>query len=343
MKAADEPLVDGADDGAALAAHDRHHLLQAQVATDATDDQDAVVGAMGHGALGDLDQHGKYGLLQRIAQVGLGALAGGQQGRRLRLDKREQTGERHVHALDDVGQVDEFGAMTRHLLDVVAGRRVIGQVEVACEPVQAVADGDVDRLAEDPVAPVGVRDDLGVTAADVEHGWVLGARHRPAHFNVSDAVVDRDDGPVPHLAQQASDDGDRLQRSTHAGSLGEGNQVDGGCRDAGVVQRLANQRQDPGLMVLGGLAGQEPGPRRRHKRVADVGQDRALVVDNANPELVRRTLQAQDKHGRRQRSLDQLGCGMTTAKQGMPFSAEMGRSEYKLRLELHARNLASVR
>jgi hypothetical protein len=49
---------------------------------------------------------------------------------------------------------------------------VVGQADLAREPVQAVAHGDVDGLPEDAVALLVVRDDLRVAAADVQHHGV---------------------------------------------------------------------------------------------------------------------------------------------------------------------------
>lgn len=52
---------------------------------------------------------------------------------------------------DSVGQLDELRPLLGEHLDVVPGRRVVGQVQQPREAVQAVAHGDVDRLAEDAV------------------------------------------------------------------------------------------------------------------------------------------------------------------------------------------------
>jgi hypothetical protein len=57
-----------------------------------------ALSAMGHGPLGDLDQHGEDGLLEGEAEVGLGALPALDSGARLLLDEAQQTRERHIHA-----------------------------------------------------------------------------------------------------------------------------------------------------------------------------------------------------------------------------------------------------
>ena len=54
------------------------------------------------------------------------------------------------------------------LLDVVSWGRVVGDIECACESVEAIAYCDVEGFAEDAVALRGVGYYLGVAAGDVE-------------------------------------------------------------------------------------------------------------------------------------------------------------------------------
>ena len=113
--------------------------------------------------------------------------------------------------LDTVRHLKELPAALGHLLDVVAGRRIVAELEGAREAVEAVAHGHVDGLAEDAVAAVAVADHLGVAAADVEDGGVVGARDQAAHLDVADAVVDGHERLVPQLGQRARHDRHRQQ------------------------------------------------------------------------------------------------------------------------------------
>ncbi len=49
---------------------------------------------------------------------------------------------------------------------------------------------------------MGVGDDLGVAAADVEDDGVRRSRHDAAHLDVGDAVVDADERLAPELWQE---------------------------------------------------------------------------------------------------------------------------------------------
>jgi len=195
-----EALVCRIHAAAAVARHRAHHLLQPLVAPDPADDQHLLGPDVRHGALRDLDQHREHRLLQREAQVGprearvavfvclrelLVTLRPVQTvGRGDGLDRREDAREGAVHALDRVGQLDEPLALLGQLLDVVPRGGVVGDVQRAREAVQAVADGDVERLAEDAVPLGAVGDDLGVAAGDVEDDGVRSAGDVTAHFDV---------------------------------------------------------------------------------------------------------------------------------------------------------------
>ena len=109
-------------------------------------------------------------------------------------------------------------------------------------PVEAVADGDVERFAKDAVPLLRVRDDLGVATRDVENDRGRRRRNESAHFDVcqvarreesapprilsergwngltADAVIDSDEGLVVHEGERACDERDCLQRSTHSRS-----------------------------------------------------------------------------------------------------------------------------
>jgi hypothetical protein len=66
------PMIHRTQRGSPLLRHLLHHVLQAQVAADAADDQHGIRACVCHGALSDLHQHRKHRLLQRVAQIGCG-------------------------------------------------------------------------------------------------------------------------------------------------------------------------------------------------------------------------------------------------------------------------------
>lgn len=288
-----EPLVCSKNTATALSSHLSHHLLQTLVAADAANNQDLITADVGHGALGNLDEHSKDGLLQAEAQV-LGGKVGsrtaslhlGSEG----VSRGQNAREGAVHALHRVGQVEQLGAALGELLDVVAGGGIVADGQGAGEAVQAVADGDVERLAEDAVALLGVGDDLRVAPADVEHDGVLGARDLAAHLDVADAVVDAHERAVPQQTQRAGGHGHRGQRRAHARPPREADAVDLLGRHAGRRERPPREAGKLGAVVRRRVLGQETGPRRRDKRVAQVGEDgrRAVgrVADDAYAELV---------------------------------------------------------
>ena len=91
------------------------------------------------------------------------------------------------------------------LLDVVAGRGVVGQVEQARKAVEAVAHRNVDRLAKDAVAPVCVRDDLALWGCGSNESSV-GARGWAAARAASDCGRDPPGhaaAPVPRMPAAA--------------------------------------------------------------------------------------------------------------------------------------------
>ena len=54
---------------ATFAGHDAHHLLESLVAADAADDEHIAAANVRHGALRDLDKHGKHVLLQTETKI----------------------------------------------------------------------------------------------------------------------------------------------------------------------------------------------------------------------------------------------------------------------------------
>ncbi|QBZ54269.1 hypothetical protein PoMZ_09965 [Pyricularia oryzae] len=281
-----ESFIRGVDAAAAVFSHGSHHLLQPLVRSHATDDENLRATNMGHGAF--------HGLLQSEAQIGggekvrLGYHLGGQL-----VGASQDTREGAVHALDGVGKVQEHRALLGQLLNVVAGCRVVTDFQGAGEAVKAVADGDVKRLAKDAVPLLGVRDDLRVASADVQHDGVVGARDGAAHLDVADAVVDAHERLVPEQGERAGADGSARQRRPHPRPLCIANAVDLGHRDARVPDGLLCHPDEEGAVVRRRILGQEARPRGRDKGVPDVGEHHRVanltfgrVGDDADAQLV---------------------------------------------------------
>lgn len=288
-----ESLIHGKDTAASLLSHARNHLLQSLVAAHATDDEDLAAAHVRHGPLRNLNQHGKDCFLQGKAEILDGeARALGSALQQLcgqGLGAGEDAGEGAVHALDDVRELEQQLALLGQLLDVVARRGVVADVEHAGEAVEAVADGDVERLAKDAVALLGVGNDLGVAAADVQHDGVVGAGDLAAHFDVADAVVDADEGSIPEQGQGARANGHAGEGRAHAGTLGEADAVDVGGGDTGLGDGAAGEGDELGAVVEGGVFGEEARAGRGDECVSQVGEDGGGgwgVADEADAELV---------------------------------------------------------
>ncbi len=82
------------------------------------------------------------------------------------------------------GYGDTVNSLLRFLLDVVPGAGVIAEVDDAREAVETVSDGDIESLAEDAIALLRVRDDLGVSARDIEHDGILCAGDLATHLDI---------------------------------------------------------------------------------------------------------------------------------------------------------------
>lgn len=300
--------------------HLSHHLLQALVTAYAADDEYLITAHVRHGALGDLHEHGENGLLQTETQVlgrepiflldllaprDLGLLLlhlGGEQ-----VGGGEDAAEAAVHALDGVRQVEEPPAVgpPGEQLDVVAGGRVVADGEGAGEAVEAVADGDVEGLAEDAVPPLGVRDHLRVAPAHVQHDRVPGPRDRAPHLDVAHAVVHADERQVtPEQRERTRRHRDGLQGRAHPRALGVAyaRQLRRRVRDAGGGEGGGGQAREVRAVVPRRVLGQEAGARRRVEGVPQVGQDRRLarrrvVRDDADAELVGAALAAEGEEG----------------------------------------------
>jgi hypothetical protein len=75
-------------------------------------------------------------------------------------------------------------SLPRLLLNVVPRTRIVPQPDDPRESVQAVTNGDIERFSEDAIPLLGVGDDLGVPARDVEDDGVVGGGDLAAHLDV---------------------------------------------------------------------------------------------------------------------------------------------------------------
>lgn len=198
------------------------------------------------------------------------------------VDVAEDSAHGQVHALDGVGKLDE-GVLVRgvlgKLLDVVARGGLVGYPQGAREAVETVADGDVEGFAEDAVAVLGVGDDLGVAAADVEHDRVFGLGDLAAHLDVADAVVDGDERDAPQQGERAGEHGDGVEGRPHAGPAREADHIElTGVAQPGRVERAPRETHHPVAVVAGRVAGQEALTGRRDVRVPDIREDLGVAV-----------------------------------------------------------------
>nr|GMC47711.1 hypothetical protein PoMZ_09965 [Ipomoea batatas] len=82
---------------------------------------------------------------------------------------------------------------------------IVGQFENPSKPVQAIPNSDINGLPENSVPPFAISYDLSIPSADVQHNRVNCACHDPAHLNMRDAVIHRDDWLLPELGEDADD------------------------------------------------------------------------------------------------------------------------------------------
>ena len=78
--------------------------------------------------------------------------------------ERENAREAEVHSLDHVGHLDILSSLFGHLLYVVSRGGVVRDVDESGEAVEAVPNGNVQRLSEDAVLLIDIGDHLGVAA-----------------------------------------------------------------------------------------------------------------------------------------------------------------------------------
>lgn len=218
-----------------IPSHQPHHLLQPLIAAHPSHDQHLATPHMRHRPLRNFHQHRIDRLLETKAQIRrrnnvprslIPHIRIRLQIRGQDINARQDPRKRAIHPLHRIRQVHQHTPLLRQLLNVIPRRGIIADLQRAREPVQTVAHGDIERLPEDPVPLLRIRDDLRVPAAHVQHDRVLGAGDLAAHLDVADAVVDADEGLVPEEGEHARGDGDGLEGRTHAGTFGVADAVD---------------------------------------------------------------------------------------------------------------------
>mmetsp|Transcript_15849 Transcript_15849/g.26524 ORF Transcript_15849/g.26524 Transcript_15849/m.26524 type:complete len:282 (+) Transcript_15849:1654-2499(+) len=274
-------------------------MLQPLVAAHPAHDQHRVSPRVRHGPLRRLHQHGEHRLLQRVAEVRRCGLAARHQALVLGADLREDAAEADIHALDDVGQLQELRALQSLLLDVVTWAGIIGQPHDAGEAVQAIAHCDVDGLAEDPVAPVRVGDDLRVAAAHIQHHGVGTPCGHASHLDVAHAMVHAHQRLAQQQRHHASRHGARPQRTSHTWPLGETDDVHICRLQACLAQRRADDGGDVRLVVPRRLSREKALACGGDEGLARVGQNGvgALRIEqHAHTHLVGAALNTESHH-----------------------------------------------
>lgn len=271
--------------------HVFHHVPQAAVLSDSAAEEHLLLTDMGHGALGDLGEHGEGGLLNRIADV--------LQGHAPPLQRESgvyHPGERDVHALHGIGQLVVLRPSAGEPLDLRAG--VEPHAEVPAELVQHVPYADVLRLAEDPVAPLGEGDDLGVPAGRVEEGGVPASREGAPDLDMGDTVVHPYDRDVHHAGERPRRRGGDPETGSEAGAHGERDQAYVLRTDARPVQRLLHLDGGHLGVMVRGLAGMEAALGRA-EHVQLVRQHVAVRIDDPDPQRMGRPLNPHREHWNR--------------------------------------------
>lgn len=201
--------------------------------------------------------------------VGLEALVA-----RICLGGTQDSGKADIHSLCGVGKGYEPGATPSLLLDVLAWTGIVAESNDSSEAIQAVANGDVERLTKDAVPLCRVCNHLSVATGHVEDDRVVRSSDGPSHLDVADAVVDADKRLLVHERERPCYNGNALKRSSHAGTFGVADAVDFGERlESGAAHGFGDDADDPLLVMFGGVAGLEAGARGRDVRVSHIGEN----------------------------------------------------------------------
>mmetsp|Transcript_35397 Transcript_35397/g.92612 ORF Transcript_35397/g.92612 Transcript_35397/m.92612 type:complete len:398 (-) Transcript_35397:111-1304(-) len=280
-----------------FAGHDAHHLLQSLVASHTTHNKHLGRVAMRHCSLSNFNEHRKDRLLERKAKVFPCALARRKFGLGNLFDERGNPRKCDIHAFHRVGQLDIFFSFLGELFDIVPWTRIVGDLENSCKTVKAIADCNVNRLAEDAVPLLRVRNDLCVSPTDVKNGGVPGSRDQTPHLDMADAVIDSHERLAPKLCNRTCNDSKHIQRSAHSRPFGEAYTVNVSRMDRSLLQRPLEDPEDCSPVMPRSVPGLEPGPRWRDIRLPDIAEDLA-IPHNAHSNLVGTALKSDRyRHG----------------------------------------------
>ena len=274
--------------GTARVRHILDHVPEASVLGYASAEEDLLLPDMGHGALGDLGEHGERRLLDGERYV-LERNAFPAEGHRRGYHARE----RDIHPLHRIRELVILRALARQPLYLGTG--VESHPEIPAELVQHVAYADVLRLSEDPVPPFGERYDLRVASGCVEERRIPAAGEGAADLDVRYAVVDPDYRDAEGAGERPRRSGGDPQAGTQSGPHRERYEAYVLGPDTGLVQGAGHHLGCDLRMVVGGLARMEPSLRRT-EHVELVRKDVAVGVDYPYAQGVGGPLDSQCKH-----------------------------------------------
>ena len=274
--------------GSARVRHILDHVPETSVLGYASAEEDLLLPDVGHGALGDLREHGESRLLDGERYV-LERNAFPAEGHRRGYHAREGD----IHPLHRIRELVILRALARQPLYLGAG--VEPHPEIPAELVQHVAYADVLRLSEDPVPPFGERYDLRVASGSVEERRIPAAGEGAADLDVRYAVVDPDYRDAEGAGERPRRSGGDPQARAQSGPHRERYEVYILGPDTGLVQGAGHHLGCDLRMVVGGLARMESSLRRT-EHVELVRKDVAVGVDYPYAQGVGGPLDSQCKH-----------------------------------------------
>ena len=161
--------------------------------------------------------------------------------------------------------------------------------------VQHVPDTDVLRLAEDPVAALGERDDLGVPSGGVQQRGIVAAALGATDLDMGDAVVDPNNGHSEGTCEGPCGRTGNAEARTETRTHRERYEPDVGEAYACLVHGATDYRGHHVGVVVGGFSGMQA-PLLGTEHVQLVGKDVAFVIDDPHTERVGGPLDPQSNH-----------------------------------------------
>lgn len=162
--------------------HVLDHVAKATVLSHSSSEEHLLLAYMGHGALRDLREHRKSGLLHRQRYIlQRNALPAE------RHCRRYHSGECDIHALDRIRKLVVLRPIPGQLFENRTS--VEPHSEVPSELIQHIADPYVLRLPENPVTALGERYDLCVPAGCIEERGIPASCEGATDLNVRYAMI----------------------------------------------------------------------------------------------------------------------------------------------------------